>query len=275
MKKNLTISEMAKLRGVTTETLRHYDRIDLFKPYYVDEKTGYRYYSILQYEVLGTIKELRQIGMSIEEIKVYLQQRNVKKSLGIIKEQHTELISKIEELVDLEESIRNKIDHLEQLLSEEPKSEIEVKQLKERKLITLNRKIHNNFELCYEVVEVENLLTEKAPILASNRLGVLINTIERNAPGSDDSVTVFVVAKENSHVQKEYLKVIPSGLFACIQYYGELWDRQESIEKLHKYILQNGYTISGEALQIAQIDITITDDPEEIMFEIQVPIDKA
>ncbi|MEH7531769.1 MerR family DNA-binding transcriptional regulator, partial [Priestia megaterium] len=47
---------MAKLRGVTTETLRHYDRIGLFKPFYVDENTGYRYYSIFQYEVLGTIK---------------------------------------------------------------------------------------------------------------------------------------------------------------------------------------------------------------------------
>ncbi|WP_212734481.1 MerR family transcriptional regulator [Paenibacillus terrae] len=32
------------------------------------KKTGYRYYSILQYEVLGTIIELHQIGLSIEEI---------------------------------------------------------------------------------------------------------------------------------------------------------------------------------------------------------------
>ncbi|MFD6443172.1 MerR family DNA-binding transcriptional regulator [Peribacillus sp. NPDC060186] len=34
---------MAKLRGMTAETLRHYDRIDLFKPQYIDPHSGYRY----------------------------------------------------------------------------------------------------------------------------------------------------------------------------------------------------------------------------------------
>jgi DNA-binding transcriptional MerR regulator len=86
MKRNgLTISQMAQLRGLTVDTLRHYDKIGLFKPSHVDPHTGYRYYSILQYEVLGTIKELRQIGMSIEEIKQFMTNRNVKQSLHILK----------------------------------------------------------------------------------------------------------------------------------------------------------------------------------------------
>lgn len=42
----LSISELAKLRQVTTETLRYYDRIGLLKPVYVDPETNYRYYSI-------------------------------------------------------------------------------------------------------------------------------------------------------------------------------------------------------------------------------------
>ena len=46
----LSISEMARLRKVTTETLRHYDRIGLFTPSYISPDTGYRYYSFMQYE---------------------------------------------------------------------------------------------------------------------------------------------------------------------------------------------------------------------------------
>ncbi|WP_225999451.1 MerR family transcriptional regulator [Paenibacillus sp. BJ-4] len=80
-KEKLSISEMAKLRGISVDTLRYYDKIDLFKPSQVDEKTGYRHYSILQYEVPGTIMELRQIGLSIEEIKQCMQNRNLKKSI--------------------------------------------------------------------------------------------------------------------------------------------------------------------------------------------------
>jgi len=65
----LSISQFAKLRGVTTETLRHYDRIGLLSPFYIDPETGYRYYSVLQYEQLGTIKELRSLDFSLDEIK--------------------------------------------------------------------------------------------------------------------------------------------------------------------------------------------------------------
>ena len=72
----LSITELAKLRQVTSETLRYYDRIGLITPDYVDPQTRYRYYSIRQYEKLGTIKELRQLGMSIHDITDYFSGRN-------------------------------------------------------------------------------------------------------------------------------------------------------------------------------------------------------
>ena len=76
----LTISELAKLRNTTSETLRHYDRIGLLKPVYVSDG-GHRYYSIRQYEKLGTILELKEMGMSLEEIKEYFENRNLRKYL--------------------------------------------------------------------------------------------------------------------------------------------------------------------------------------------------
>ncbi|UNM89770.1 MerR family DNA-binding transcriptional regulator [Vagococcus sp. CY52-2] len=38
-----SITELAKLSGVTTRTLRYYDRIDLLKPTSIGEN-GYRFY---------------------------------------------------------------------------------------------------------------------------------------------------------------------------------------------------------------------------------------
>ena len=75
MKEIISITEMAKLRNISTETLRHYDRIDLLKPVHVDPDTGYRYYSITQYEKIGTIRELKNLGMSLREIKEYFENR--------------------------------------------------------------------------------------------------------------------------------------------------------------------------------------------------------
>ena len=53
-----SISEAAKIVGLTTETLRHYDRIDLVKPCKKDQWSGYRYYSEQEIVRLNTIQAL-------------------------------------------------------------------------------------------------------------------------------------------------------------------------------------------------------------------------
>ncbi|USK52466.1 MerR family transcriptional regulator [Bacillus sp. CMF12] len=276
VKEKLTIGEMAKLREVTTETLRHYDRIGLFKPQYVDPQSGYRYYSIFQYEILGTIKELRQLGMSTDEIKDYFKERNFSKSLDILKAKHFELVSKLNELNDLEENIRVKIGYLEHVAKEKELQKVFFREIGRRKLITLHEKINNNLELSYGVIRLENMLTEKTPILASNRLGIIISEADLRAERFEEPSVIFVVAKNKEKIPKQYQKTVPSGLFACIRYNGELlWNRSESLSKVLENITKTGYRIIGDALQIMHVDITITDKPNEITFEIQVPVEKS
>ncbi|MCD1161614.1 MerR family transcriptional regulator [Peribacillus frigoritolerans] len=276
LKEKLTIGEMAKLRGMTAETLRHYDRIDLFKPQYIDPNSGYRFYSIFQYEVLGTIKELRQLGMSTDEIKDYFNERNFSKSLDILKAKHADLVSKLNELTDLEENIREKIVYLDLVAREKELQTVMFREIGRRKLITLNEKINNNLELCYGVIRLENMLAEKTPILASNRLGILIQEADLRTKRFEEPSVIFVVAKSKEKIPKQYQRIVPAGLFACIRYNGELlWNRSESLSKIFDYLDEGGYQITGDALQIMHVDITITDKPNEITFEIQVPVQKV
>ncbi|AIQ47318.1 hypothetical protein R70723_16535 [Paenibacillus sp. FSL R7-0273] len=55
------IGEMAKLFQIDIRTLRYYDEIGLFTPASVDVHTGYRYYSIEQFESLNTILYLKKL----------------------------------------------------------------------------------------------------------------------------------------------------------------------------------------------------------------------
>ena len=68
----MTTGELARLMGITKETLFHYDEIGLFQPEIVKEN-GYRYYAIYQMEVLNTILLLRDLGMPLKEIKQYIE----------------------------------------------------------------------------------------------------------------------------------------------------------------------------------------------------------
>ncbi|QHW34334.1 MerR family transcriptional regulator [Paenibacillus rhizovicinus] len=274
MKERLSISEMAQLRGISAETLRHYDRIGLFNPQFVDPQTGYRYYSIFQYEVLGTIKELRQLGMTTTEIKQYFSERNIRNSAELLAAKHAELVRKLEELTALEENVRDKLTFLQEILSEEDRSAIMFRMIERRRLFTLHQQINSNLELCYGVLGLENRLTETAPILASNRLGVLLSRDSLEAGRFESPSTIFVVAKRATAVQKSNLIVVPAGMFACIRYYGELWNRSDSLAALLGELERQGFEMTGDALQIMQVDITITDNPSEVMFEIQVPVRK-
>ena len=64
-----TIGEIAKLFNISTKALRLYDRIDLLKPAYINEETGYRYYSIGQFVNLECIKRCKAMGEKYEMLK--------------------------------------------------------------------------------------------------------------------------------------------------------------------------------------------------------------
>ncbi|MED0800173.1 MULTISPECIES: MerR family transcriptional regulator [Bacillus] len=274
LKELLSISEMAKLRRITAETLRHYDRVGLFKPAYIDPNTGYRFYSIYQYEVLGTIKELRQIGMTIEEIKFFLTERNTEKSIGILEEKHKLLQRNIKELIDLEKSINEKIENFHKVSEEGLFPGIKIYSLEERFFITKNTKISNDLELSYGVIEIENMMLEKAPLVASNRLGVLIE--EEDLLSNHYSAPTTLIARTNhiKDIPEEYVIRIPKGEFVCLRHYGEIWDRTDSLTQLMAFIKEQDYKLAGSALQMVQVDISITDEPNEAMFEIQIPVVK-
>ncbi len=54
--------------------LRHYDELDLLKPDSVDPESGYRYYTLEQLPRLNRILALKDLGLSLEEIRLLLNE---------------------------------------------------------------------------------------------------------------------------------------------------------------------------------------------------------
>jgi len=77
MEKNdlFQIGEVSRLFHVSAGTLRHYEKIGLLQPEYTDPDTGYRYYSVRQFECLNTIRYLRALDMPLENIMQFLENR--------------------------------------------------------------------------------------------------------------------------------------------------------------------------------------------------------
>lgn len=98
MKNCFSISQTAKIVDMTTETLRHYDRIGLVKPYKVDEWTGYRYYSQQEIVRLNTIKALHRMDLTLSEIKDILAYDDFNQIVEALKQAEISADKKIAEL---------------------------------------------------------------------------------------------------------------------------------------------------------------------------------
>jgi DNA-binding transcriptional MerR regulator len=68
----IKIGAFAKLSGMTVKTLRHYDELGLLKPAYVEENSGYRYYSADQLLTIRRIEGFKEQGLTLEMMRPLL-----------------------------------------------------------------------------------------------------------------------------------------------------------------------------------------------------------
>lgn len=88
----LSIGEMSKLSNVSIQALRYYDQIGLFKPAFIEENSGYRYYELEQLFYLDIIKYLRHLKLPLKDIK---------KIVNVHLSQLNKLLDQQDELIDL------------------------------------------------------------------------------------------------------------------------------------------------------------------------------
>jgi len=80
------IRDFSRFTRVSIKTLRHYDRIGLLEPAFVDEGTGYRHYAARQVTQLQRILAFKEQGFSLEAIRELLGSRLTPKALARVLE---------------------------------------------------------------------------------------------------------------------------------------------------------------------------------------------
>lgn len=84
MKKYFSVGAAAKAVHITSETLRHYDRIGLVKPSKKDDFTNYRYYTEQDLVRLNTVRALQQMDLPLQKIKEVLEFDNLEKIIDFL-----------------------------------------------------------------------------------------------------------------------------------------------------------------------------------------------
>lgn len=269
MQKRFTIGEISKLHHIPVKTLRYYDEIDLFKPYEVDEHSGYRYYSTDQFEQLNTIHYLREMGIPLKEIKSVFEKRDIDYYYTLLQKQEEAVAQRIRELEKVKQRARNRMDALVWAKNIRDVGIPHLQQLKERHVLELKEPIHSHAELELALRKLENLTNRKATIFIGG-VGVRLplEAIQEEKYKAYESI--FLMAEEE--VDSSLSTILPAMTYACLYCNESRLESPKYYEELLSYIKDQGFQTAGSAIERVIIDNYVTKNEAEYLYEIQIPV---
>lgn len=270
MKDKFLIGELAKLFHVSTDTLRHYDRIDLLKP---DKNMGseYRYYSLRSFFKLSRILFLKNLDISLEDIRTYMKNKNRSNLLNLLKNKEDELDGKIIKLINMKKKINSKIDLLESINNE--LDHIKIKEIPERIGIFLDMNyVEDEFQII-EVFKKNEVYFKNSSWLIEGQVYTSLSK-ENMERGILNKFRYFIEILVLDSNYCENIKVIPQHHYACIAFLGPYKDMGKHYKILIKWIEDNDYEIVGDSIEKNIVDYDFSDSEQEYISEIQIPVKK-
>ncbi|MBO9128993.1 MerR family transcriptional regulator [Bacillus sp. 165] len=273
MKNRFSIGQMSKLHNIPIKTLRYYDEIGLFKPVEVDSVTGYRYYSIEQFEQLDIIYYLKTLGVPLKDIKQQLENRDIDYFLTLLKEQSKLTERKIEQLQLIKKRFGSRIHEIEKAREVSDIGIPFIKTIPERAVIQMEEPIRSDLELELSLRKLKGELGEAASIFIG-KVGLTLPIAHILQSQFFEYNSVFVLLEELEEKERLYNAVttFPEDVYACIFYRGIHLNCPPYYQRLLTFIENNQYEIKGDAIERTIIDQFISNNPKEYITEIQIPI---
>lgn len=268
MKDYYKIGEISKIYGIGRDSLMYYEDIGILKPF--RDKNGYRMYKLSDIWRLNLIKELRSLNFPMKKIKEYLDDRNIESTKEILNTEISLIDEKIEELLSYKENIMKRLDTISYELKNLKLYEIELVYINKRKALELNANITKDEEFDFLIQKLQKDYENRFTILGNNNIGssFCLDKIKQGIYNEFKSVFCFLEDEEEI-----YNIIFNEGYYLTLTYKGEYKNNKHHINKMFKYIEEKGYKIISDPIEIYKIDIHETEDINEFITEIQIPVD--
>ena len=268
------IGEFSNMVRVSARMLRHYDQCGLLSPAEIDRFTGYRLYNAEQIPQVTRIVALRDMGFGIEEIKELLPNYSDANFMTSALEQKRRIV---ENLIAEEQSKLTNIAAMCERIMEEKNMvyEVEVKTLPTVKVLSLREVIPSGED---EPAMWEKLSTfAKANSIPYSQNGGYSLYHDDEYKDSDLDVEIAIPVNEfgtdkDGFVYRE-LEAFPQA--ATIQFSGSYHGYNAAIEKLAKWVEQNGYVFDGMIRGLAIKTYANAASEDDFLTELQVSVKKA
>ena len=261
------IGDFSNMSKTTIKALRYYEKEGLLKPVYVDLNTGYRYYETSQLVEISKIISLRQIGLSIKDIKNILDGYDMKNILNKRKKE-------IEQNLTIYDTQLSKINYL--LEENNMKNEIFIKEIPSYVIYYCDGIISDFSKISEFVLQVGTKCAKANPNLKCVTPNYCYISYLDGEYKEKDIKIRYAEAVEKFGVETEKVKFMqtPPITAVCIYHKGPYENLRESYNIILKYIEDNGYEIIDNARECYIDCCWNKDSSDEYLTEIEFPVRK-
>lgn len=263
-----TTGEFAKLWGVKKQTLFHYDEIGIFKPA-IKKKNGYRYYSYQQFEVFGVILVLKEMGMSLQEIKTYLDGRSPERLIHLFSEKVERINREVDHLNKLKHIMNDKIEMTKRAASLTG-NEIELKELEAEYFMISPKLDHLNdrgfFDQLSEYMQRDDFNQDAMWY----SVGVMIDLENLKNKKYLDYTHFYSKIEDKAKAQTVFLK--PKGLYLVAYHRGIYEKTYETYERMIEFAEKNQLEFCGYSYEAFILDEISVIGYENYVTEIQIQV---
>ncbi len=272
----LSIGKMAEINGVTIPTLRLYDKNGLLKPAYIDPDSSYRYYTLQQTARLDIIAYMKELGMSLGEIRSVLQKEDIALIEGILARKNEQLHEQMRRLKERHDAVERAISQIERYRKSPLTGTTSLEYIDRRYIWSIPcpenfyEKDRNSYEETVMALRRE-LINAGVQQVHSYNLGTTI--LQKNfEEGRFVADRVFIFSDKHILEHPGTVSAVESGMFACI-YLDDYDDEIDFGKRLLAFCRENGYMICGDYICEELTEFNVFDDSRRNMFiRLQVPI---
>ena len=255
------IGEFAELSGVSTKTLRHYERMGLLRPASVDARTRYRCYAATQLCDLASILALRDLGLSLPEIRAFLGRS------GKLSDRRALLLRLRQNTQHTIEKATKSLNHIDAVLHQfdsQPDTwartiPVIIKHVPAMRVAS----VHVELKV-YDELQVQRFERELFGSLPADSLGTVRGVLWRRCAGSD-----FLQAEPFTEICHELprrsfydLKDLPPVMAACAFSSTDDAAAEQAYGAIRSWMPTRGFALAGQKREIYL----------EHMLEIQFPL---
>lgn len=271
----MKIGEMAKLNHTSIAALRLYDEVGILKPCYTDPETNYRYYSINQKARLDMIQYMKELGMSLGEIKDILENGDIRQIEAALISKKRQVREEIAELQMRLAAITRTIESVERFRKAPTCGMITVEYIPHRTIYSMHTDV-NFYEHDISIYEQilsdlkNNIIEHDVPQIYYCNAGTILLKEDFLAQHFvSHEIFVFV---DDDFPAGESVRRVDSGMYACI--YLDCFEQEpEYASRLLEYCKVNGYTICGDYICEVLTEFNVFDSEKRSMFlRLQVPL---